>query len=275
MSSASVLLITDRGGFEPVWGPACAQYELEAVVTKPGALANAMHRGQAVVFDAESKRYQDEDELLSAIGFARALGGHVAVQRPGAMEEVDDLLEEMCPGLVAREAGDAGRICQLLSRQLDTDRAYRFEFVTLSPRAGELLAILGDGRSALIARPISDEDDSAAITTITIADDARSATLALSSGRETALDAADVARRIREGDTSNGRIPVDGERLGKRIRELRLEAGLTQAELARRTGIHRPNIARVEAGRHTPSLETIARLASAIGVPTTRVLHKD
>ena len=32
---------------------------------------------------------------------------------------------------------------------------------------------------------------------------------------------------------------------------------------------------RVEAGRHTPSLETIARLATAIGVPTTRVLHKD
>ncbi|GAB5547469.1 MAG: hypothetical protein SangKO_072290 [Sandaracinaceae bacterium] len=62
-------------------------------------------------------------------------------------------------------------------------------------------------------------------------------------------------------------------KLGQRIRELRLAAGLTQAELARRTGIHRPNIARVEAGRHTPSLETIARLANAIGVPTTRVLE--
>ena len=70
--------------------------------------------------------------------------------------------------------------------------------------------------------------------------------------------------------SSNG--SVDGVRLGARIRELRLAAGLTQAELARRTGIHRPNIARVEAGRHTPSLETLARLASAIGVPTTRVL---
>ncbi|MCA9606566.1 MAG: helix-turn-helix transcriptional regulator [Myxococcales bacterium] len=67
---------------------------------------------------------------------------------------------------------------------------------------------------------------------------------------------------------------VDGVRLGQRIRELRLAAGLTQAELARRTGIHRPNIARVEAGRHTPSLETLARLASAIGVPTTAVLDE-
>jgi transcriptional regulator with XRE-family HTH domain len=65
---------------------------------------------------------------------------------------------------------------------------------------------------------------------------------------------------------------IDGVRLGQRLRELRQTAGLTQAELARRTGIHRPNIARVEAGRHTPSLETLARLAAAIGVPTTRVL---
>jgi DNA-binding XRE family transcriptional regulator len=74
------------------------------------------------------------------------------------------------------------------------------------------------------------------------------------------------------GTNGSSALPIDGARLGARLRELRVEAGLTQAELARRTGIHRPNIARVEAGRHTPSLETLARLASAIGVPTTRVL---
>ena len=70
-------------------------------------------------------------------------------------------------------------------------------------------------------------------------------------------------------------ITIDGARLGARLREVRVAAGLTQAELARRTGIHRPNIARVEAGRHTPSLETLARLASAIGVPTTSVLAEE
>ncbi|MBK6575373.1 MAG: helix-turn-helix transcriptional regulator [Sandaracinaceae bacterium] len=68
---------------------------------------------------------------------------------------------------------------------------------------------------------------------------------------------------------------MDGARLGARLRALRLEAGLTQAELARRTGIHRPNIARVEAGRHTPSLETLARLAQAIGVSTSHVLVEE
>jgi transcriptional regulator with XRE-family HTH domain len=52
-----------------------------------------------------------------------------------------------------------------------------------------------------------------------------------------------------------------------------MKAGITQAELARRTGIHRPNIARVEAGRHTPSLETVARLAEALGTSPARILE--
>jgi len=60
-------------------------------------------------------------------------------------------------------------------------------------------------------------------------------------------------------------------KIGERLRFLRLSVGLTQAELARRSGIKRPNIARLEAGRHTPSLETLGRLASAIGIPTARV----
>ncbi|MBW2507413.1 MAG: helix-turn-helix transcriptional regulator, partial [Deltaproteobacteria bacterium] len=75
------------------------------------------------------------------------------------------------------------------------------------------------------------------------------ATLRLKSGAASQL-AVDAAL---SSDGANGRsdIAIDGEKLGARLRELRLAAGLTQAELARRTGIHRPNIARVEAGRHT------------------------
>ena len=83
---------------------------------------------------------------------------------------------------------------------------------------------------------------------------------------------------ILPGLQGNRHVRVARQKLVEKLdpeRELRAAAGLTQAELARRTGIHRPNIARVEAGRHTPSLETLARLASAIGVPTTTVLAEE
>jgi DNA-binding XRE family transcriptional regulator len=55
--------------------------------------------------------------------------------------------------------------------------------------------------------------------------------------------------------------------LGRRLRQARWKAGLTQAKLAALTGIKRPNIARIESGRHRPSLDTIDKIARALGVP--------
>jgi DNA-binding XRE family transcriptional regulator len=46
----------------------------------------------------------------------------------------------------------------------------------------------------------------------------------------------------------------------------RIKAGFSQAEVARRMGIPQPAIVRLEAGTHSPTLTTLARYASAIGV---------
>jgi DNA-binding XRE family transcriptional regulator len=46
----------------------------------------------------------------------------------------------------------------------------------------------------------------------------------------------------------------------------RSKAGLSQAEVARRMGVPQPAIVRLEAGTHSPTLTTLARYASAIGV---------
>lgn len=58
-----------------------------------------------------------------------------------------------------------------------------------------------------------------------------------------------------------------GERVGLRIRELRLASGLTQAELAERVGpkIAVESISRIERGVHVPSLDRIARIVEALG----------
>jgi len=276
--SASVMLITDRPGFEPVWRPALAQAGLSSQACGPAELPSVARRGLAVVIDGGCSAY-DEDELLSSVGTARAVGAVVAVRLPDgeSMSSLDDLLCDMCGGLVARTNRDVAPVAALLARRLDVDRGQRFEFVTVAPRGGGLLAVLGDGRCMLLGRPVGEGDDGTEVVSITLAADASSASVELGSGRHVVLQAQSAqssAPQQTEGRAGNG-IPIDGSRLGARLRELRLAAGLTQAELARRTGIHRPNIARVEAGRHTPSLETLARLATAIGVPTTRVLTGD
>lgn len=51
--------------------------------------------------------------------------------------------------------------------------------------------------------------------------------------------------------------------LGWKLRELRLEAGMTQMELAEKVGIQQREITRIENGKGNPTLRTIMRLLLA------------
>jgi DNA-binding XRE family transcriptional regulator len=277
----NVILFTDRPAFASNWAAACQEAGLTAQTAAPDSAADMLRGGLTAVFDADSEAF-DEDELLACIGLSRALGAVTAVALPEgqAFKAIEDVLNELCGGLVVR--GDqVARITQGLARRTDPERGLRFEYLSVSPRGSDLLAILGDGTTILLSRPLGVADDGSEVSQILLAEDARAAQIEFASGQRFSVSAAQVADRVPaahgNGASAAGDVPaslgdVDGVRLGQRLRALRLAAGLTQAELARRTGIHRPNIARVEAGRHTPSLETLARLAAAIGVPTTRVL---
>lgn len=51
------------------------------------------------------------------------------------------------------------------------------------------------------------------------------------------------------------------------LRRMRLAHFLSQAELARRSGLHAITITRLEVGRTAPSTRTVRALADALGVP--------
>lgn len=55
--------------------------------------------------------------------------------------------------------------------------------------------------------------------------------------------------------------------IGVRLRELREKRGLSQGDIERATGMMRAYISRVEGGHTVPNLESIARFATAFGVP--------
>lgn len=67
-----------------------------------------------------------------------------------------------------------------------------------------------------------------------------------------------------------GAPTVDPARLaltiGSRIRAHRERLGLTQNDLALATGIHRPNIARLEKGVGLPNLATVIKVANGLSV---------
>jgi DNA-binding XRE family transcriptional regulator len=320
--------------------------------TAPELLPETLEARTVVVIDAGASGY-DADEVLAHLGLARAIAAVpvvLAIDDEGRLADVEELVDDLCGGLVARRPEELAKVAAAVVRKAAALARPRFEYLTVSPRtvsprtvpprtaspterrgtgasalasgttagisggtssatsssgtiaaearsfapgsspgtvtaaggaadATPFLAIFADGTCALATRPVAIEDDGSEVVAISMAEDARSARVELASGRELTLLASELFQRALPADEPRPLsaeeilAQIDGPTLGSRLRTLRLAAGLTQAQLAERTGIHRPNIARVEAGRHTPSLETIARLAAAIGVHATRVLQ--
>jgi transcriptional regulator with XRE-family HTH domain len=55
-------------------------------------------------------------------------------------------------------------------------------------------------------------------------------------------------------------------RVGRRIRELREQRGISQEVLAERASLHRTYIGGVERGLRNPSLKSLQRIANGLGV---------
>jgi DNA-binding XRE family transcriptional regulator len=270
MMTLSVTLLTEREQVEQMWRQALGPHPIDCRVFAPSALAEAVVGQDAVIVDIDGAGL-DADDLLATIGFVRASGALPIAHLDRDRDALEDIVTELCHGLVASCDREVAQVAAAIPRRIDQRRSQRLEFVTISPCSDDVLAVMGNGEAYLHPRPIDGSDDGSEIISISIDPSASKATLHLKSGATCQLTAETAHAAFGMGD-GYGDIAIDGEKLGARLRELRLAAGLTQAELARRTGIHRPNIARVEAGRHTPSLETLARIANAIGVSTTHVL---
>jgi transcriptional regulator with XRE-family HTH domain len=56
------------------------------------------------------------------------------------------------------------------------------------------------------------------------------------------------------------------EKFGLRLKTLRKAKGLSQEELAERSGLNRPYISGIEKGKRNVSLEVMEKLAGALGV---------
>lgn len=60
--------------------------------------------------------------------------------------------------------------------------------------------------------------------------------------------------------------------LGNVLQKARENAGLTQEDLAHRAGIDRSYLSQLENDRKSPTVETLRRLALALGVPAWKLL---
>ncbi len=67
--------------------------------------------------------------------------------------------------------------------------------------------------------------------------------------------------------------PRGERRLAMKVKALRKRKGMTQAALAFKAQLSPGYVARLEIGRHDPSLSTLLKLARALGVKVGRLLE--
>jgi len=63
------------------------------------------------------------------------------------------------------------------------------------------------------------------------------------------------------------------KKLGKRISQLRIKAGMTQAKLAEGADLSVDSISRIERGDRAPSLESLEKIAEALGTEPAELLN--
>lgn len=63
------------------------------------------------------------------------------------------------------------------------------------------------------------------------------------------------------------------KKFGKRVREVRINLGLSQEELGFKSGLHRTYISDIERGVKNPTIVTIDTLAKALGMSISELLE--
>ena len=61
-------------------------------------------------------------------------------------------------------------------------------------------------------------------------------------------------------------MPFNQTEFGKRVKEMRIRAGMTQGQLAERLGITREHIGRIERGRYGCSIDLLLELSCTLNV---------
>lgn len=64
----------------------------------------------------------------------------------------------------------------------------------------------------------------------------------------------------------------DAVRLGKNLKRIRTEKGMSQGDISRTLGVSRGFVSNIENGKTNPTLSTITKIAEAIGVSTDTLL---
>jgi DNA-binding XRE family transcriptional regulator len=149
------------------------------------------------------------------------------------------------------------------THKLSANAEARIWAASYDPKRNTFRVALENGQIFLLQRPIP-EDDHSEVLDVYIEGDGEVFTVIQASGNEFSVPW-DVIQNLALGRKRYNNIKI-GKRIGQRVKALRKQRGLTQDQLAKMLAVKRPNISRLEAGRHVPGILFIQRLAECLQV---------
>jgi len=188
----------------------------------------------------------------------RNLSVYAVIKEPTTREEAEEILDD-------------------LNDILDLDMDKKLEKVDYLEKERVFACTFKNGKAYFLSRKDMPEDDGSSIEKYAIEKNTYCFTVKLKSGKEYIIPwdfILHICEERYEYHRSKTVKSISSEDIGKRIKEARNKKGLRQVDLAKRTGILRANIARIESGKHRPSLETLERISEALGVSVADLIAK-
>lgn len=170
---------------------------------------------------------------------------------------------------------EAAKILSDLSHILDLDMDKKLEKIEYLERENIFACTFKNLKTYFLPRGSIKEDDGSKIKHCAIEEDGYYFTVYLESGSEYTVPWDFILSICEKKYAFYKDKEVEGispQEIGKRLKEFRQSRRFTQEALATQTGILRPNIARMEKGKHYPSLENLKKIASALKVPVAKLL---
>lgn len=262
---ANVLLAspdqTLRAGLEDAMGEWCRF----RVSTTAGQMSRMLRnkRWSALVVDSK-----DHLEILHALLHAPA--PDVLVLTPKATRLTLALTPDHRFVVVDRQVN---RLAEALRALLDPTSSRTISEVRYHKDEDAFFVAFRNGKTYELPRKVIEADDRSGVADVIVEKDRGAFVVNQLSGNtydvpwDFVLHHQEPAYRYYKGRVDQQEAKSDrARRIGERVRLARQGPGWTLDELAQRTGIQRPNLSRLEAGKHLPSLETLERVAEALGI---------
>jgi DNA-binding XRE family transcriptional regulator len=164
-----------------------------------------------------------------------------------------------------------------VERQLDPESGKRIEGVHYLEKMNSFVIHMENGNAYILKVSDLSEADTSGVDKYTVEDDYRSFRVIQPSGNWFDVPWDDVLYHCEPTYTYyKGKNSLNKEQatqsIGQKIRQIRLSKGYSIEALAEKASMKRPNLSRLENGKHQPSLETLEHLAEALEMTVAEIL---